>query len=264
MREMRAKPKIRRRLVLPCATALAAVLSLGTARAELVPIDVDGDGSVDAVYDSTTDLSWLADGALYATNSFGLPISPGQGSLDWQTANEWLAAMNAQSHLGVDDWRLPAVSPVNGSSFVYEPQVPGQTYFNGTIDQIANITSPASELSYLYYVSLGNVGLYPTNHVGGVPVSPPGYSPIPQQGPFVNFLSDVYWTGTPFAGPLCGASCVWAFGADTGVQGGYRTDGPGIATWAVRNGRVPVPEAAGRMLLLSGMGLVSVLARRRR
>ena len=112
MSATRTKPEDRRKRVVPCTIALCTTLVLGKANAELIPIDVDGDTAIDVVYDSTTDLSWMADAALFATNPFGLPIPPGIAALDWDTANAWLAAMNAANYLGVNDWRPPTVSGV--------------------------------------------------------------------------------------------------------------------------------------------------------
>ena len=63
---------------------------------------------------------------------------------------------------GVTGWRLPRVLPVNGSNYNYNIS------FNGSIDVGYNIGTPgsmypgstASEMSYLYYVDLGNKGIY--------------------------------------------------------------------------------------------------------
>lgn len=60
------------------------------------------------VYDTTLKVTWLADANLSATETFGVKgINPG-GLMSWNTAQNWVTAMNAANYLGHNNWRLPA------------------------------------------------------------------------------------------------------------------------------------------------------------
>jgi hypothetical protein len=68
------------------------------------------------VYDTVHNISWLADADLAASNRFGLPVCTGSatqgcvnqsGSMSYQTAKAWVAAMNAANNLGYANWQLP-------------------------------------------------------------------------------------------------------------------------------------------------------------
>src|SRR5271167_300163 len=67
----------------------------GVANAALTSID-----SGQAVYDSTENISWVADANLASTSGY----APG-GLMTWSQA--WIASLNSASYLGVSDWRLP-------------------------------------------------------------------------------------------------------------------------------------------------------------
>ncbi len=117
----------------------------------------------DALYDDVLDITWLSNANLALTNQFGLTLSTNTfddtantvgntGLMTWDNANAWIAGMNSANHLGFNDWRLPTLSPVNGSSF--------QTSFtnNGTSDNGTGATgigwqdgsnNPVSEMGHL-------------------------------------------------------------------------------------------------------------------
>src|SRR6516225_3933157 len=67
------------------------------------------------VYDSANNVTWLADANLAASSRFGLPVcSPSvqpcvnpTGSMNYQSALAWVAAMNAANYLGHNNWLLP-------------------------------------------------------------------------------------------------------------------------------------------------------------
>jgi hypothetical protein len=80
------------------------------------------DGST--VYDTANHVSWLTDANLPARNSFGLPrcaasgVQPCvnlSGSMTYQSAVAWVAAMNSAHYLGRADWRLPTTPPSDPS-----------------------------------------------------------------------------------------------------------------------------------------------------
>src|SRR5580693_2785041 len=86
------------------------------------------------VYDTVNNVTWLANANLAAANRFTIPVcSSGatpcvnaSGSMSYQAAAAWVAAMNAANYLGHSDWQLPttpftdSTCPVlgpNGGSF---------------------------------------------------------------------------------------------------------------------------------------------------
>ena len=176
--------------------------------------------------------------------------------MSWNTANQWIGAMNTADYLGHSDWRLPTTAPIDGSAFNY-----GLSY-NGTTDYGFNISAPGtayagnkgSEMAYLFFNELGNKAYYDAS---GHPQA--GYG-VTNAGPFQNLQSSIYWSGTEYAPNTSGA---WGFSTDGGVQGGSNKTYSFYA-WAVRPGdvaAVPLPGAA--WLLGSGLlGLIG-LARRR-
>ncbi|MBI3570923.1 MAG: DUF1566 domain-containing protein [Gammaproteobacteria bacterium] len=59
-----------------------------------------------AVFDTDRNITWLTDANLAASNTFGVSGISG-GAMNWYKAQDWIAAMNAASYLGFNDWRLP-------------------------------------------------------------------------------------------------------------------------------------------------------------
>ena len=156
------------------------------------------------VYDSTNNITWLANGNLASTNSFGLPacqiiesptacINP-SGSMNWVGATAWVAAMNAQAYLGHTDWQLPTTPIVD------QPECSEI----GPQDNSFGYNCKKGALGSLYYNGLGIVA--PNSAV----TVPPN-----QAGPFINFRPYFYWSQSPDGG--LGYS---VFSFDSGVQGG--------------------------------------------
>jgi hypothetical protein len=78
-------------------------------------------------YDTVNDISWLVDVNLPAANRFGLPVcnSSGtqpcvnaSGSMSYQAAKAWVAAMNAANYLGHTNWQLPTTPFTDSCPFV--------------------------------------------------------------------------------------------------------------------------------------------------
>ncbi len=100
-------------------TAQAALLG----RAALTP----GGTDYQAYYDAVLNITWLANANLAMTNSFGVsgictsdPQCTGEpGVMTWYVAQDWIAAMNTASYLGVSDWRLPNMD-VNGDGYIVQ------------------------------------------------------------------------------------------------------------------------------------------------
>jgi len=110
---------------LPVVTgAIGMTPSCTTGGAVVVPY-TSGPASGNAVYDCSTGYTWPADANLAASNAFGIsgnltitynngrminaPKISG-GAMLYQTATQWVQAMNAAQYLGSSAWQIPATS----------------------------------------------------------------------------------------------------------------------------------------------------------
>lgn len=170
------------------------------------------------------------------------------GRMTWWGAQAWTHYLNSTELGGQSDWRLPTVSPINGSTFQYG------SAFDGTRDVGYNISSPTSELGHMFHVTLDNKGFYTTS---GVPQ--PG-SGLLNSGPFTNLPGTYLWYDNEY--PL-EWSHAWTFNTQFGSQSGIIYKGDPYVAWAVRTGdiaAVPLPAAA--WLFGSGMAGLAAWARR--
>jgi hypothetical protein len=241
---------------------LASAAVTGTAQASLVD---RGNG---LLYDDVLDVTWLQD-ANYAKTS-GASVS---GLMDWNTATTWAADL---VYGGYSDWRLASNTPVSGDSgFNYGYSVTGST------DSGYNITSPHSELAYMYYVNLGlkssidmagnsqfNFGifgdgtLYGQNDLGTYYFGQNSDGTYYQQnnvGLVNNLQNSAYWSGAEFSP---GSVNSWEFTTQIGYQNNS-IKSEQLYAWAVRPGdvaAVPVPGA----VWLFGSGLLGLLGMKKR
>jgi len=208
-----------------------------------------------AVYDTDLDMTWLSDANLALTETFGIPRkAPGlpeftfgiqdDGSMNWETANSWIAAMNADQgtgYLGFSDWRLPKV-------------VIPDTCSTGGTNPIPNmgVACTLSDMGHLFYIEFeatGNTSVFDT----GNPDEISKFNNLDGIGSRQYIYGDLWEQDT---------DQVMTFQFAYGTQGAINRNFNNWA-WAVRDGdvaAVPVPPA----LYLFGSGLLGLIGVSRR
>jgi hypothetical protein len=150
-----------------------------------------------AVYDSARNITWLANANLAASNTFDVAGINPDGLMNWATAQNWIAAMNAANYLGYSDWRLPVSDTCEG--------------FNCT----------DSEMGHLFYDVLGGVA---------------GSSLIAAHNENYDLFQNIHtlsnWAGTEYA---LDPSNAWTFVFEYGGQGWGSKDVLHVV-WPVRSG----------------------------
>jgi hypothetical protein len=226
-----------------------------------------------AYYDDVLNITWVADANLAQTSGYD-----DDGKMDWYTAHDWIASLNTAIYLGVSNWRLPQVAPVNGVSFSYSTEVDGSTDlgYNISAPGSAYAGTTANEMAHLHYNTLGNPSLFPLDGSESVCSEEPPYCMV-NSGPFANIQAndDNYWSDAHPGFPLSNPEEVFDFYFSDGGQSGIFT---GIAdptgsneyfkaySWAVAPGDftteaiVPVPPAL--WLLGSALGVMGVMRRK--
>jgi hypothetical protein len=193
-------------------------------QAALVARNLDADAStIEAYYDTLLDISWLAD-ASYAKTSG----ASADGRFTQAAGSAWAGALNIG---GVTGWRLPGVTPLNGSAFDLNFSSLGTTDVGYDITRTG--WGGTSEMGYLYYVTLGNDRFALSN-----------------TGPFSNLDLGDYWSGV-LPDPMLDQT--FFFNTSGGLQGMASTAFT-LGAWAVHDGDVgapgqSVPEPGGLALL---------------
>jgi hypothetical protein len=231
------------------------VLLLGNAQAELF----DRGGGL--LYDDVLKVTWLQDANYAKTTGYD-----DDGRMVWAAAKGWAANL---VYGGYSDWRLASNTPV-GADWDHNWPRPTDWNYNQSIDGSTdigwNITSTHSELSYMYYVNLGLKGGYSTTNVyqpdSGIFGNGTGGGQK-DVGLVDNLQGNVYWSGTPHV--YDPDNYGWAFITGGGYQNYYHRNQL-LSAWAVRDGDVaaPIPEPETYAMLLAGLGLLGLTARRRR
>jgi uncharacterized protein (TIGR03437 family) len=174
----------------------------GTPSATGQGLQVNPDGQT--VYDPMTNVTWLANANISATNPFGLPRCQDQntpkpcvgqdGAMDWDSASQFVANMNSGAgYLGQTTWQLPPV----------DPSCPNYGC-GGTLNPMGN----------LFYDQLG--------FTQGTPIVP---APNVTVGAFHNIQPYIYWSceantiqdGCGTASPATGFEFCFSF--DNGFLG---------------------------------------------
>jgi hypothetical protein len=223
---------------------LAAGLS-GAAQAALI----DRGGGL--IYDTDLNVTWLQDANYAQTSGYDA-----DGAMTWAAATTWAANLSyfdSVRNVTYTDWRLPTTTDTG---------TPGcNNAYSGT-DCGWNVNPASSEMAHLYFTELGNLSYYTASaavsgaYAGGANPN----STLDNTGPFTNFQSNRYWSGTEYAP---NPSYAWYFVTSSGSQG-YSSKTVSYYALAVRPGDVAaVPEAEIYALMLAGLGLIGWHARRR-
>lgn len=232
--------------------ALALIASAGvcsTAQASLV----DRGGGL--LYDNVLNVTWLQDANYAKTSGYDA-----DGLMDWSGANTWAANLvyhDSIRNVDYSDWRLVRNTPVNGTSFDYSLSN------NGSTDGGYNITSPHSELAYMYNVNLSLKDFLSTTGIYQADFGIFGNGTIDGQnnvGPVTNLQSYAYWSGSENASDPVRA---WSFDTAFGAQAYGYNKNQQLYAWAVRPGDVSAVPVPGAVWLFGG-GLLGLLGLKRR
>lgn len=124
-------------------------------------------------------MTWLANANLAGSTAgkFGIAKISAIGTMDWPTAVQWVAALNAQhggaGYVGHNNWQIPATPAIDKSCSSVGPN--GDSF---------GIGCTGSAFGELFYQSLGF--RYPDT---AVPI------PASNTGPFNNVQPYLYWSG---------------------------------------------------------------------
>lgn len=135
------------------------------------------------------------------------------GAMTWFGAMAWVNWLNAHNYLGHNDWRLPSVKPLNGTSFDYSG---ANSKCNGTSDRDPWITSPFNELSNLFYSALGNQAGRQKGDCEKFTSEDPNAYGLLNAGTFQNFKKTQYWTATDYTDPNNAPGSAWTFDMTSG------------------------------------------------
>jgi uncharacterized protein (TIGR03437 family) len=120
-----------------------------------------GPAAGNAAYDCSTGYTWAADGNLPASNAYGITgtvaipasssrtiIAPkiADGAMLFDTATQWMRALNNSQYLGSSAWQIPGTAAVLKDLFTDLNLAPGDSRFMAT-----GATGPFQNLQPFYY-----------------------------------------------------------------------------------------------------------------
>ena len=228
----------------------APVSGQGDWESTLQARDLNSDGTVDAYYDTTLNISWLANANVI-------------GQSDFNTARTWANGLDVA---GVTGWHLPTLNidscGTNGL---------GATFWNGGGICGYNVQTSTSDMAHMYLTTLGNLSYsgFTDSYGNGPGLSAPL---LENTGPFSNLQAYGYWFSLDHAvDPWTGEANTneaWRYSFYAGRQDNLANTDL-LYAWAVHDGDVgqiaaPVPEPETYALMLAGLALIVPLARRRR
>ena len=192
------------------------------------------------VYDPMTDITWLANANLAASNTFGLPACTtptvpalcvaSDGAMTWTSAMQFLANMNSADYLGQKNWQAPSI----------DPACPGYTC-DGTLNPMGNLFYDQLGFSRGGSVATPNSSVGPFSgiqpYLYWTCVASAIQAPCEAAGPAANF-EESYSFGSGFQGTDLVANDLYV----TAYFAGSRTSstGPVIAEVANAEGERPV------------------------
>ena len=227
--------------------AVSTVLVLGlvlTSVAKATLIDRGGG----LLYDTGLNVTWLVNADYGFGSSYDSADGTTDGRMTWDNAVAWAANLSYYDrvrNVTYTDWRLPVI---------IDTGTPGCNFAYSGTDCGYNVDTATSELAYLFYVDLGDQALKDATGTNQT-----GYGLV-NVGPFINFQSYSYWSGTEYAPNTAGS---WSFNTSDGSQG---SNGKGNTFYAlaVMPGDVAkIPLPAPVWLLCSGLlGFAGVASRK--
>ncbi len=165
----------------------------------------NGDGTVT---DLATDLMWAQDDS-------GLGMT-------WEEALAWVAARNAEGHLGHDDWRLPNSKELESLlDYSRSPDTTGSAAVD-PIFVVSSLTGESCETDFPWYWSSTTHAAYSGSGAAGAYVCF-GRSPGYMDGAWV----DVHGAGAQRSDPKSGSLSAYSF-ADCGYYNGIAPQGDAI------------------------------------
>jgi len=215
------------------------LLLFSTAFSVNAALNDNEDGTVTQSRNDGSMLMWLKDANYAYTSGYD-----SNGLMTWTQAHDWINNLNSSNFLGYNDWRLPYTLPIDGVSHDY------MLSYDGSTDNGYNITSPNSEMSYLFYTELGNRGTYDTfgNVQSGVGLT--------NAGPFINVHGE-YKSDTEYA---LDTTRQWVFDFGEGKQQYYSAKSNAAPIWLVRDCpscSAVAPEPISSILFITGGTLLA-------
>ncbi|VAX07993.1 hypothetical protein MNBD_GAMMA25-2291 [hydrothermal vent metagenome] len=227
-------------------TGLAAMLATTAANAALVS-RMNGE----MLYDDVLNITWLTNGNLAESTTFGITGIYSNGTMNWDTANNWVAAMNADNgtgYLGFNNWRMPTMVDTGN---------PGCDWANVGTDCGFNSDTSSSEFASMYYDTLEIVGSLDAD---GNAQADAGIN-AEKALPFYNFKRSHYWFGLEFAPDPDHA---WHFDMQNGRQLTYiKTADNAFVIPVIAGDVAAVPVPAAIWLFASGLLGLAAVSRRK-